>query len=89
MEIEKRIASLIRRTSSSLSKDVLDALKAASLREAKGSSAYSEDPRRTAVSLRPVDGVKHALPHPLKISSGADRCIRHSRSSSMSDCAAK
>lgn len=39
MEIEKRIASLIRRTSSSLSKDVLDALKAASLREAKGSSA--------------------------------------------------
>ncbi len=39
MEIEKRIEALIRRTSSSLSRDVLDALRAASAREARGSSA--------------------------------------------------
>lgn len=39
MEVEKRIAALIQKTSSSLSEDVLEALRAAADRESKGSSA--------------------------------------------------
>lgn len=39
MEVEKRIAALIQKTSSSLSEDVLEALMAAADRETKGSSA--------------------------------------------------
>ena len=39
MEVEKRIAALIQKTSSSLSEDVLAALRAAADRESKGSSA--------------------------------------------------
>lgn len=39
MEVEKRISALIQKTSSSLSEDVLEALRAAADRESKGSSA--------------------------------------------------
>lgn len=39
MEVEKRIAALIQKTSSSLSEDVLEAMRAAADRETKGSSA--------------------------------------------------
>lgn len=39
MDIEAKIARLVRKTSSTLPKDALDALKGAVRREAKGSSA--------------------------------------------------